>query len=171
MKEYELKKLINNKEYLYDKLKEFKDKNQVRKQSIDDEEIKGHLLKSEHNLRFVANNKPQFSDWSIIGCYYACYHAALALIQHKGYTSKNHHATICLLIRDFYNKELDEEDIETFNQLLDYQDLLFYVESKNKRENASYTTKTKFTKEEVEKLRIKAALFVSKIKDYFRQKE
>jgi len=50
------------------------------------------------------------------------------------------------------------------SQLLDYQDVLFYVESKNKREDATYSTKTKFDKPEVEQLRIKAALFVSKIK-------
>ena len=48
--------------------------------------------------------------------------------------------------------------------MLDYQDVLFYVESKNKREDAIYSTKTKFEKQEVEQLRIKTVLFVNKIK-------
>jgi len=42
--------------------------------------------------------------------------------------------------------------------------LLFYVESKNKREDATYSTKSKFDKNEVEKLRIKAILLVAKFK-------
>ena len=48
--------------------------------------------------------------------------------------------------------------------LLDYQDILFYVESKNKREDATYSTKTKYSKQETEQLRVKSTLFVSKIK-------
>jgi len=46
-----------------------------------------------------------------------------------------------------------------------YKDLLFYVESKNKREDATYSTQSKFEKKEVEQLRIKAVLFVTKIKE------
>jgi len=38
------------------------------------------------------------------------------------------------------------------------------VESKNKREDAAYSTKTKFTINETKLLKTKAALFVSKIK-------
>lgn len=47
---------------------------------------------------------------------------------------------------------------------IDYQDILFYVESKNKREDATYSTKTKFGKKEVEQIRLKAILLVSKLK-------
>ncbi|MDO8656989.1 MAG: hypothetical protein Q7K45_07170 [Nanoarchaeota archaeon] len=83
----------------------------------------------------------------------------------KGYTSKNHLATLCILIKEFYQQGLSLEDIETISNFLDYQDVLFYVESKNKREDATYSSKIKFTKEEVESLRIKAVLFVSKIKE------
>ena len=39
------------------------------------------------------------------------------------------------------------------------------VESKNKREDATYSTKILYTKKEAEQLRIKATLFVSKIKE------
>ena len=69
------------------------------------------------------------------------------------------------LIKEFYNNGLNKEDIESLARLLDYQDILFYVESKNKREDASYSTKTKYTQQEVEQLRIKATMFISKVKD------
>ena len=90
---------------------------------------------------------------------------ALALIQTKGYTSKNHLATLCILIKEFYKKELSKEDIELLFSFLDYEDILFYVETKNKREDATYSTKTLFDKKDVEKLRIQATMFVNKIKD------
>ena len=82
----------------------------------------------------------------------------------SGYSSKNHLATLCVLIQKYYRKELNKEDIELIAHFLDYQDLLFYVESKNKREDAAYSTKVAFEKKEVEQLRIKAVLFVSKVK-------
>ena len=72
------------------------------------------------------------------------------------------------------NKEVNylirKEDIEILSNLLDYQDVLFYVESKNKREDATYSTKTKFGKQEVEQLRIKSNLFVAKIKNILNEK-
>ncbi len=165
MKEYDLQKLTDNSNYLNEKIQEFLSKETIKKQDLDYEEIQGHILKSEHNLRFVKSNIDlQFYDWAITGCYYTCYHAALALIMTKGYSSKNHLATLCLLIKEFYKKELTSEDIEIFSRLLDYQDVLFYVETKNKREDATYSTMTKFSKQEVEGLRVKAVMFVSKIK-------
>lgn len=83
----------------------------------------------------------------------------------KDYSSKNHLATLIILIKEFYNKELTKEDIKNFADMLDYQDILFYVESKNKREDATYSTKIVYSKQEAEQLRMKAALFVSKIKE------
>ena len=121
-------------------------------------------------MRFVAENtKLGFFDWAITGCYYACYHAALGLILTKGYSSKNHLATLCILIKIFYNKGLKKEDIEALSDFIGYQGLLFYVESKNKREDATYSTRLKFDKNDTEQLRIKAALFVSKIKSLIKQ--
>ena len=166
MKEYDLQKLMNNPEIVEEKIKEFMKTTVLFKQNIDKEEIKGHILKSESNLRFVATiAKEKFFDWALTGCYYTCYHAALALIQTKGYTSKNHLATLCIIIKEFYKKELTKEDIEILSNFLDYEDILFYVETKNKRETATYSTKTLFDKKEIEKLRIQATMFVNKIKD------
>jgi len=171
MKEYDLKQLLENSTLLNGKIREFLLKKILLEQKEDKSEIQGHLLKAENNLRFIQENlKLGFLDWSITGCYYACYHAALALIMTKGYTSKNHLATLCVLIKEFYKKDLTKEDIETLSNLLDYQDVLFYVESKNKREDATYSTKIKFSKQEVEQLRIKSNLFVAKIKTILGEK-
>ncbi len=165
MNEYELKKLLNSEEEVEKRLKGFIDKEILIKQDYDAQEVNGHFLKSEHNIRFVsAALKTNFFDWAIVGCYYACYHAALALIMTKGYSSKNHVATLVVMIKEFYNKGLDQEDIQVLAGLLDYQDILFYVESKDKREKATYSTKTSFDLKYVEGLRMKTALFVSKIR-------
>ncbi len=166
MKEYDLQKLINNPAIVEQKITELLEKKLLLKQDVDKEEVKGHLLKAEHNLRFIAFiSKEQFQDWALTGCYYSCYHSALALIQTKGYTSKNHLATLCIIIKEFYKKELSKEDIEMLSSFLDYEDVLFYVETKNKREAATYSTKTAFDKRDVEKLRMQATMFVNKIKD------
>lgn len=164
MKEYELLQLLENKKLVEEKIKEFELKQIIEhKHSL--EETKGHMQKAEHNLEFVKDTSSiKYSDWAITGCYYACYHAALALILTKGYFSKNHQATLYILIKEFYKKEMTKEEIETLSLLLKYQDVLFYVESKNKREDATYSTKIKFTPSEVEMLRVKAILFVSKVK-------
>ena len=165
MKEYDVNKLLNNKSLVQSMIQEFMKEGTLQKQAEDVYEIKGHISKAEHNLRFVAENiKLDFIDWAITGCYYASYHAALSLLMKRGYSSKNHLATLCVLIEEYYKKELNKEDLELIAHFLDYQDLLFYVESKNKREDAAYSTKTKFERREVEQLRVKAVLFVSKIK-------
>ena len=163
MKEYDLQKLMNNPSIVEEKIKELVEKKLLFQQAVDKEEVRGHLLKAEHNLRFIAViSKEQFYDWALTGCYYSCYHAALALIQTKGYTSKNHLATLCIIIKEFYKKELSKEDIEVLSDFLDYEDILFYVETKNKGETATYSTKTAFDKKDVEKLRIRACMFVNK---------
>jgi len=129
-------------------------------------EIRGHLKKAEHNLDFIKDAiKLDYLDWAITGCYYACYHAALALILKKGYSSKNHHATLCILIKEFYNKELTKEDIGLISKFLEYKDILFYVETKNRREDATYSTKLLFDNKETENLRIDTVMFVSKAKE------
>ncbi len=170
MKEYNLQKLINNHVIVEARINEFIEDKSLLKQEVDKEEINGHIQKAENNLRFVATiAEKKFFDWAITGCYYTCYHAALALIQTKGYTSKNHLSTLCVLIKEFYKKELTKEDIEILSKFLDYEDVLFYVETKNKREDATYSTKTKFDEKEVERLRIQAAMFVNKIKEILKE--
>lgn len=55
-----------------------------------------------------------------------------------------------------------KEDIELLN-MFDAQDILFYVESKQKREEASYSTKIKFDPKEVNNLKLKTTLFINKV--------
>ena len=167
MKEYDLNKLLENKELLSTKIGEFLQQNVLKQQPTDQEEIKGHIEKAENNLKFVKDNlKLGYHDWCISGCYYASYHIVLALIMTRGYASKSHLATLCVVIKEFYTKGIDKADLEMIDSLfIDYQDLIFYVESKNKREDATYSSKRFYNKNRVENLRIKATLFVNKVKE------
>lgn len=166
MKEYDLNRLVEDQDYLNSKIDEFLRQEILIKQPIILEEIKGHITKAEHNLIFVKDNiKLGHFDWCINGCYYASYHIVLALIMTRGYTSKSHLATLCVLIKEFYRKGIDREDLELIDSLfIDYQDLTFYVESKNKRELATYSTQRAYDKKLVENLRIKALIFIDKVK-------
>jgi uncharacterized protein (UPF0332 family) len=165
MKSYDLNKYLNDEELVKNKIDEFIDKKIIKKEKKTTDEIEGHIIKSENNLNFIKDNiSLGYFDWAITGCYYACYHSALALILTKNYSSKNHLATLLLLIKEFYEKGLNKEDLDVLIKLLNYQDILFYVEAKNKREDATYSTNLKYNKKDVEKLRIKTTLFVSKIK-------
>lgn len=124
-----------------------------------------HLEKSDHNLEFsyylIANNK--FFDWAIVGLYYALYHASLALLAKKGFSSKDHTATICFLIKNYSG--LSEEDIEFYDTLsLTKQDIEFYTTLKKERQNASYSTSKLFDVEHISKLRERTIIFINKVK-------
>lgn len=161
MDEKDLKRLLEDKEYLEKKIS-FYQENGTLFQSDSKHEIKGHLEKARHNLSFLKEIKSGYNDWMLVACYYAAYHAALALILSRRYFSKNHDATLCILIKEFYTKELSKEDIVLLN-MFDAEDLLFYVESKQKREDASYSTKIKFDINEVNSLKLKTTLFINKV--------
>ena len=101
--------------------------------------------------------------WLLIRC--KGYHIAIALLIKKGFSSKNHDATLCVLIK-YYNVELSKDDIELINKAyLDNNDILFYVQSKQEREKASYSSQTAFDKKLVQELRLKTILFVNKAKE------
>jgi uncharacterized protein (UPF0332 family) len=167
MNEEKLKEMIESSAKLESRIKFYIHKKLLINQNIDFDEIKGHLEKSMHNLSFVSDTiKQGYLDWAITGCYYAVYHAILALILSKEYSSKNHDATLCILIREFYKKGINEEEIKLVNKFfLNYHDLLFYTDSKIKREDASYSTNYKFNEKTVEELRMKAILLINKIKE------
>ena len=152
--------LLENNSFLNKKINDYLNK-KILTHKTSKYEIKGHLEKARHNLSFLNEIKQKFNDWSLVVCYYAIYHSALALIISKKFHSKNHDATICVLIKEFYNKELTKEDIALLN-MFDIQDVLFYAEAKNKREEANYSTKTKFDSSEVETIKLKTRLFVNK---------
>lgn len=161
-----LNKLLSARVLVSEKIKGYLKDKSVQKASVDREEVRGHLMKADHNLKFVNDNIGLgYFDWCITGCYYSAYHAALALNISKGYYSKNHDATLCLLIKEYYRHGVSAEEIELLNRFfLDYQEIVFYVQSKEIRADASYSTRIKFDKPLVNELRLKAALFVDKAK-------
>ena len=130
--------------------------------------VQGHIEKADHNLKFVKSTLElkEFNDWAIVSAYYAIYHASLALCALKGYTTKDHSATLLILIKEFYKKYLTKEEIETIsNSSIEKEEVLYYVEARAKRSRASYSTQKVFDKNDAELLRIKAINFVNKVKN------
>lgn len=146
----------------YLKTKKIKEEVEVR------ELVEGHIQKADHNLKFVKStlDLEEFNDWAIVSAYYAIYHASLALCALKGYATKDHSATLLVIIKEFYKKELNKEEIGFIGDTtLEKEEVLYYVEAKTKRHSASYSTNINFEKTQVEFLRLKAIAFVSKAKE------
>jgi len=131
---------------------------------------KSHLKKAENNLMFVnfLKENKKFYDWIITGCYYTIYHSALALITKKGYSSKNHLATLCSLVKFYFIEErgLTKEDIElVLKSFLEKQEISYFAYAKNRRETASYGIGEEFNKTEAEDLLIKTIEFLNKTRE------
>jgi len=140
----------------------------IKRETEIKELVNGHLEKADHNLKFVKATLTlkEFNDWAIVSAYYSIYHASLALCALKGYSTKNHNATLLILIKEFYKKGLDKDEIELVNDTtIEKEEVLYYVEAKTKRTKASYSTQKIFDKKEAENLRIKAITFVNKVKE------
>ena len=126
-----------------------------------------HLKKAEYNLKFInfLEKNKSFYDWIIVGCYYTIYHCALALISKKGYSSKNHLATLCALIKFYYGK-LDKEDIKLVSESsLEKEEVSYFVYAKEKRETASYEISEEFNKTEAIDLKEKTIQFLNKTRE------
>lgn len=161
----ELKSLMKNEQKVDKKIDNYIKNKIIHKKEPDENEIKGHVQKSEHNLSF---SKEVFNlgylDWAVTGCYYSLYHMSLALTSSKGYISKNHDATVCLLIKLFSG--INQEDLTLINNLfLDYKDLLFYLDIKQKREISSYSTNYRFDRDYIESLRTQSLKLINKMRD------
>lgn len=164
-----LKKLMNNGTLLDKQIDYFISKKVLTKIPHSRREILGHIHKTEHNLSFVNDNiKLGYIDWSIVGCYYSIYHITLALIMTKNYYSKNHTATLCILIKEFY-QTITKDDLELFNIFVNYEDILFYTDSKNMREKASYTSMTIFNNIDIHEIQNRTTKFVRKIKNIIKK--
>lgn len=140
----------------------------IKKETEIKDLINGHLEKADHNLKFVKSTLElkEFNDWAIVSAYYSIYHASLALCALKGYSTKDHLATLLILIKEFYQKGLDKEEIETVGDTtIEKEEVLYYVEAKTKRTKASYSTEKIFDEREAEALRQKAISFVNKVKE------
>lgn len=144
------------------------DSKKIKKETETKELVLGHIEKAEHNLKFVKStlDLKEFNDWAIVSAYYTIYHASLALCSLKGYSTKDHSATLLILIKEFYNKGLDENEIEMISSTtIEKEEVLYYIEARTKRSKASYSTQKLFDRKEAENLRIKAIAFVNKVKE------
>lgn len=127
--------------------------------------VDAHIEKADHNLEFsyFLLNQDRFLDWTIVGLYYAVYHASLALLAESGFSSKDHTATLCFLIRNY--SEFSEEDINLYyDRAITQEEIQFYTRLKSERQKASYSTEIVYDEEHVGNLREKAIMFVNKAK-------
>lgn len=165
MKEKILRKILKDRAAL-DKLVDlFIKRKLLFKRKSDEFEIAGHMEKAKHNLSFIGDTKKiEYPDWIVTGCYYAVYHAVLSLIMSKGYFSKNHDASLSVLIKEFYEDFVSAFDF--INALfIDYNDITFYVQTREKRESASYSSSFVFSKNEIEKIINQTVNFVNKAEE------
>lgn len=157
-------KFFSNKELLTKELEFFKSKNQIKVIPKNKELVHSHIEKAKHNLKFYQLNKTQtgFKDWLIVILYYTLHHCALALIINKQFNSKNHHATILLLISEY---SISEEDTRLFYELsISKEDAQLYTHLKKDRHRASYTTNTIFSKEKI-------IFYENKVKEFINKTE
>ena len=135
-----INKLFEDKKYLEKELNFFITKNQIKKISKNEELVISHLKKAKHNLEFFKLNKQhqKFNDWLIVTLYYSLYHCALALITNKRYTSKNHYATILILIKEYSISRAEAELLKELS--INKEDAELYTNLKGDRHNASYLT-------------------------------
>ena len=102
----------------------------IKKETEIKELVLGHINKADHNLKFVKSTieLKEFNDWAIVSAYYSIYHASLALCALKGYSTKDHLATLLILIKEFYKKELNKEEIEMISKTtIEKEEVLYYI--------------------------------------------
>lgn len=160
-----INKLFENKEYLNSQIDFFKSKKQIRKIEYNLDLIIAHFQKAKHNFEFFSLNeqKNEYSDWLIVTLYYSLYHACLSLINKKGYDSKNHSATILILIKE-YTITIDEVNlIEELS--INKQDAYLYSNLKEERHNASYSTGIKFNSQLISSYKLKVLKFLNKVEE------
>lgn len=162
-------KLFLDEKYLEKEIDFFIAKKQIRKIEENKDLVKSHIKKARHNLEFFKLNKEQseFNDWLIVTLYYALYHSALALIVNKSYSSKNHFATILILIKEY---SITRDEAILLNELsINKNDAELYTILKKDRHNASYATKTKFNQETIEDYENKVLDFINKTEEILEQ--
>lgn len=160
-----LSKYFSDRKLLEKQVQFFIKKKQLISISENKELVEAHLTKAKHNLKFFDINKERsmFNDWLVVTLYYSLYHCALALIVNKKYTSKNHAATLLLLIKEY---PLHPEEAELIEELaMSKDDAELYTNLKKDRHNASYATKTLFTNKKIEEYRFRVIEFMQKTEE------
>ena len=158
-------KLFSDKKYLEEELNFFMRKEQIKTIQKNKELVTSHIKKARHNLEFYKLNKEhkKFNDWLIVTLYYSLYHSALALITNKNYSSKNHYATILILIKEY---SITKNEAVLLNELsINKEDAELYTNLKTDRHDASYTTYIKFSQETIKDYEDKVLNFVNKAEE------
>jgi len=121
------------------------------------------ILRISEHPKNPTNKREGFFGWAVVGLYYSAYHAALSLVSKKGYSSKEHNATLCFIIKNF--SEFSIEEINLIDELqIKREEIEFYSGLKEERNKASYSTSLIFNKDKVYELREKSILLINKIK-------
>lgn len=160
-----IEKLFSDKEYLEKQLDFFITKKQINFIAENKELVKSHLKKARHNLEFFKLNKEhsKFNDWLIVTLYYSLYHSALALITNKKYSSKNHYATILILIKEY---SITEDEVNLIKELsINKEDAELYTNLKEDRHDASYATNIKFDEKTINNYEDKVLDFMNKTEE------
>lgn len=158
-------RLFTDKKYLENEIEFFINKKQIKKIGTNKELVLSHIQKAKHNIGFFKLNKQHedYNDWLIVTLYYALYHAALALITHKNYSSKKHYGTILVLIKEY---PISKEEIKLIDDLsINKKDAELYTDLKKDRHDASYSTEAKFTKELIITYKKEVLNFINKAEE------
>ena len=143
-------------------------KRQIKIVEENKELVESHIRKARHNLEFfkLNKNRGEFNDWLVVTLYYSLYHSALALVTNKNYSSKNHYATILILIKEY---SITKDEAELINELsINKNDAELYTNLKEDRHNASYATKIKFSHGKIEDYEGKVKDFINKAEEIIR---
>ncbi|MFW6282469.1 MAG: DNA-binding protein [Minisyncoccales bacterium] len=164
-----LDKLFNNKNYLKKQIETYVNKKQIRISEPNKLLALAHLEKAKQNLLFFDKNfkDEEFLDWLIVILYYVVYHCALALISKKGFYSKNHLATLILLVQNY---DVSKKEINLMEELcITRKDAELYTVLKSERQNASYSSKTNFTIKKVGNYKNEVISFLYKTEDLLKE--
>src|SRR3989339_846177 len=161
----DIDRLFSDKEYLEKEIHFFITKKQVKKIDNNPELVSSHRKKARHNLEFYKLNEEhhKFNDWLIVTLYYALYHSALALITNRYYSSKNHYATILILIKEY---SITKDEARLLDELsINKEDAELYTNLKDDRHDASYATNIKFSQEIIKDYENKVLDFINKTEE------
>ena len=165
----DLDRLFENKDYLEKELQFFISKKHIKISGENKELVNSHVRKARHNLEFYKINKlnNDFNDWLVVTLYYSLYHSALALITNRNYASKNHYATILILIKEY---SITKEEVKLLNELsISKEDAELYTQLKDDRHDASYATNIKFDNQTIQDYEDKVLNFINKAEELIQQ--
>lgn len=166
----DINRLFEDNEFLKKELAFFINKKHIKVIKDNKELVRSHIKKARHNLEFYNLNKnySKFNDWFIVILYYSLYHSALALITNKNFSSKNHYATILILIKEY---SITKDEANLLNELsINKEDAELYTHLKSDRHDASYETDIKFNKQIINYYEDKVFDFLNKTEELIKNK-